>query len=99
MATALNIKRKNIDLPLDTLQKLSFMAVSQGKSLKNFIETILITKANSVSIDITENPSPSGDAWFNDPNNIKEVNEGILQHKEGKTKAHTLDEIKTMLGA
>ena len=44
MATSLNIKRKNIDLPVDTLQKLSIMAVAQGKSLKNFIETVLISK-------------------------------------------------------
>ena len=57
MATAINIKRKNIDLPVDTLQKLSIMAVAQGKSLKNFIETILITKANSVSIEVSENPT------------------------------------------
>lgn len=59
MATALNIKRKNIDLPVDTLQKLSIMAVAQGKSLKNFIETILIAKANAVAIEVDENPSPS----------------------------------------
>ncbi len=67
MATALNIKRKNIDLPVDTLQKLSIMAVAQGKSLKNFIETILISKANTVAVEVSENPSPSGDPWFNDP--------------------------------
>ena len=66
MATSLNIKRKNIDLPVDTLQKLSIMAVAQGKSLKNFIETLLISKANSVAIEVSENPSPSGDPWFND---------------------------------
>ena len=38
-------KRKNIDLPIDTLQKLSIMAASQGKSLKAFIEGLLISKA------------------------------------------------------
>lgn len=85
MATALNIKRKNIDLPVDTLQKLSIMAVAQGRSLKNFIETILINKANSISIEVSENPSPSGDPWFDDPENMAELNEGIRQYKEGKT--------------
>jgi hypothetical protein len=98
MATALNIKRKNIDLPVDTLQKLSIMAVAQGRSLKNYIETILINKANSVSVEVSENPSPSGDPWFDDPENLAELNEGIRQYKEGKTKAYTLDEIKAMLG-
>ena len=62
MATALNIKRKNIDLPVDTLQKLSIMAVAQGKSLKNFIETILIAKANTVAVEVSENPSQIGRA-------------------------------------
>ena len=37
-------KRKNIDLPIETLQKLSIMAASQGKSLKAFIEYILEMK-------------------------------------------------------
>ena len=45
MATALNIKRKNIDLPVETLQKLSVMAVAQGKSLKKYIEAVLISFA------------------------------------------------------
>lgn len=58
-ATALNIKRKNIDLPVETLQK-PIMAVAQGKSLKNFIETILISKADTINIEVSENPSPSG---------------------------------------
>lgn len=34
MATALNIKRKNIELPVETMQKLSIMAASAGLSLK-----------------------------------------------------------------
>ena len=84
MATALNIKRKNIDLPVDTLQKLSIMAVAQGKSLKNFIETILISKANTVAVEVSENPSPSGDPWFNDPENIASVNRGIEDIKSRK---------------
>lgn len=36
MATSAQLKRKNIDLPIDTLQKLSLMAVAQGKSLKAY---------------------------------------------------------------
>ena len=56
MSTALNIKRKNIDLPVDTLQKLSIMAVAQGKSLKKYIETVLISKANAINVEISENP-------------------------------------------
>ena len=98
MATAVNIKRKNIDLPVDTLQKLSIMAVAQGKSLKNFIETILISKADSVTIEVSENPSPSGDPWFDDPENMASVQRGIAEMKEGKGKAYSMDEIRDLLG-
>ncbi len=98
MATALNIKRKNIDLPVDVLQKLSIMAAAQGKSLKKYIETVLISKANSVSVEVSENPSPSGDPWFDAPENMAELDEAIRQHKEGKTVSYTMEEISKMLG-
>lgn len=98
MATALNIKRKNIDLPVDTLQKLSIMAASQGKSLKKFIETILISKANAVEVEVRENPSPSGDTWFDDPGNIASVKHGIADMKSGKSRAYSMEEIRELLG-
>jgi len=83
MAISLNIKRKNIDLPVDALQKLSIMAVAQGKSLKNFIETILIAKANSISVEVSENPLPSGDSRFENPENMASVRRGIAEPKAG----------------
>ena len=98
MATVLNVKRKNIDLPVDTLQKLSLMAVAQGKSLKNFIETILISKANAITVEVKENPSPSGDDWFNDPENMASVKRGMAEMKAGKGKAYTIEEIRGLLG-
>lgn len=98
MATALNIKRKNIDLPVETLQKLSIMAVAQGKSLKNYIETLLISKADSLTVEVNENPSPSGDAWFNDPENMASVRRGVEEMKAGKGRAYSMDEIRDLLG-
>ena len=77
MSTTINLKRKNIDLPADTLKKLSFMAVSQGKSLKAYIEQVLIAKASTINIKVNENPSPSNDEWFNDSKNIEEIQESI----------------------
>ena len=94
---ALQKKRKNIDLPVETLQKLSIMAASQGKSLKAFIENILITKADSISIEVTSNPSPSGDPWFDNPENLASVMRSIEESKQGKTKAYTIDEIRKLL--
>ncbi|QIU93417.1 hypothetical protein [Bacteroides faecium] len=99
MATiALEKKRKNIDLPVDTLQKLSIMAASQGKSLKAFIENILVAKANSISVEVSTNPSPSGDPWFDDSENMESVMRGIEDAKQGRTKAYSMDEIKNLLG-
>ena len=88
MATmAIEKKRKNIDLSVDTLKKLSIMAASQGKSVKAFIENILETKANSLSVEVSTNPSPSGDPWFDDPENMAEVEKRVKAHKEGKVKS------------
>lgn len=98
MATALNIKRKNIDLPADILRKLSIMAASTGKSLKKYIEETMIDKANSTNIAIYENPSPSGDPWFDDPENMASVNRGIAELKAGKGRAYSMDEIRELLG-
>ena len=96
--TGTTLRRKNIDLPVDTLQKLSLMAVAQGKSLKKYIESLLISKANSITIEVKESLTPSEDEWFLDPENIKEVKEGIRQMNNKETKSYSLTEIKSMLG-
>lgn len=94
MATALNLKRKNIDLPADILQKLSILAAAKGKSLKKYIETFLIELADNATVEINENPSPSGDPWFADPENIASVKRGIAEMKAGKGRAYSMDEIR-----
>ena len=88
MATiALQKKRKNIDLPVETLQKLSIMAAAQGKNLKAFIENLLIAKANdALQIEIS-NPSPSGDPYFANPANLAEIEQRAKDHREGKSRA------------
>ena len=58
MATALTLKRKNIDLPIEAWQKLSILAAANGMSLKKYVESILIDYANSINIDITKSPKP-----------------------------------------
>ncbi|MBT0810163.1 hypothetical protein KIH41_02565 [Litoribacter ruber] len=45
-----------------------------------------------------ENPSPSGDPYFENPNNIKSILEGIKEAKEGKTVKLTKEERKKLLG-
>ena len=45
------LKRKNIDLPVDTLKKLSLMAVAQGKSLKAYIDKWFDDPVNMESVN------------------------------------------------
>ena len=76
-------KRKKFDLPIETLQKLSIMAASQGKSLKSFIEGLLISKAETLKIEIS-NPSPSSDEYFTDSDNLAEIEKRVKAYKESK---------------
>lgn len=99
MATiVLEKKRKNIDLPVETLKKLSIMAASQGKSLKAFIENILIAKADTLDVQVSLNPSPSNDPWFDNPKNVAAVMRDIETAKQNPGKVYTLDEIGKLLG-
>ena len=102
MATmTLEKKRKNIDLPVDVLQRLSVLAAWQGKSLKAFIEHLLVVKANSISVEVLENPSPSGDSFFEDAENMAEISARVKAHKAGKTKSaiklKSAEEIKSFI--
>lgn len=74
------------------------MAVASGQSLKKFIESILIAKADSITVEVSENPSPSGDSWFNSSENINSVKQGIRDVEDGKCRAYSMDEIRRMLG-
>ena len=62
MATIALQKKFSLSLicPLKHYKKLSIMVASQGKSVKAFIEYILVSKADTLKIEIS-NPSPSGD--------------------------------------
>ena len=42
-------KRKNIDIPMDTFRNLSIKAAADGKSLKAFIEYLLIREAEAIN--------------------------------------------------
>ncbi|OJU48477.1 MAG: hypothetical protein BGN96_11700 [Bacteroidales bacterium 45-6] len=92
-------KRKNIDLPAEAFTKLSILASAQGKSLKAYIENLLISKADSLKIEISPNPSPSGDPWFDDPENLAIVKQGIEDIKRGDSKVFAMEEIEKLLGA
>ena len=62
-------KRKNIDIPIDTFRNLSIRAASEGRSLKSFIENLLVMEANTMSDEelyhfLVKN-RPQGDTYLN----------------------------------
>ncbi len=44
-----SLKRKLIDIPEETFRSLSIMAAAEGKSLKSYIENLLISEAKIIS--------------------------------------------------
>jgi len=63
-------KRKNIDIPIDTFRNLSIRAASEGRSLKSFIENLLVMESNSINDEklygyLVKN-KPQGDVYLNE---------------------------------
>jgi len=63
-------KRKNIDIPVDTFRNLSIRAVSEGRSLKSFIENLLVMEAHSMSDEelyaLLVKNKPQGNVYLNE---------------------------------
>lgn len=90
----IRLQRRNIDLPVEAIDRLSSMAMAHGKTLKSYIEQLLISKAGLAD----NNPSPSGDEWYNDSENIAMVKEGMAQVEKGLATPCSDAEIKELLG-
>lgn len=75
---------------METLQKLSIMAAAQGKSVKAFIENLLLAKAEAFCIEVSTTPSPSGDPYFADTTNLAEVEERVKTFNDGQKATVTL---------
>jgi hypothetical protein len=63
-------KRKNIDIPLDTFRNLSIKAAADGRSLKAFIEHLLIVEAKTISDEALyqylNETMPDGNVYLNE---------------------------------
>jgi predicted CopG family antitoxin len=63
-------KKKNIDIPINIFQNLSMRAVSEGKSLKSYIENLLVMEANTMTDEelyhyLVKN-KPQGNVYLNE---------------------------------
>lgn len=61
-------------------------------SLKKYIEGVLLDKAKMKS------PSPSGDSWFDNPENMRLVKQGMQDIEQGKCVRYTQADFKTKFG-
>ncbi len=66
-------------------------------SFKKNIEEPMTERETSVNVTGYENPSPSRDPWFDDPENIAIVMRGIEDVKAGRWSEITTDEIRKMI--
>ena len=55
------------------------------------------TRKQKVSTN-PDNPSPSGDPWFDDPENMAMLREAIAEAKKGGGREYSLQEIDQLLG-
>ena len=86
------MKRESIDLPADVMDRLAEMALQSGKTLKTYMEGVLVRKASE------SNPSPSTDSWFDDEENMRIVRSGIRSLETDGGKIYTSAELKQRLG-
>ena len=70
MDTVVEKKRKNIDIPMPAFRTLSIRAVAEGRSLKAFIENLLVMEANAMSDEelyrFLSEKKPQGAVYLNE---------------------------------
>jgi len=70
------------------------MAFNERIALKSKKGVIELTPSK----EITLNPSPSGDPWFDNPHNMAELNRAIAELRSGKSVTIPWEEAKKQLG-
>lgn len=57
-----------------------------------------VSAKETLNVETSTSPSPSGDTWFDDPENMASVMRGIEDAEQGRKKAYTMDELRNLLG-
>ena len=73
------MKRKLIDLDLETQRRLSILASANGMSLKKYIEYILFQHGNDHSITIEKEMKKKKNASKNQLSILDEINKQVTQ--------------------
>jgi|LSQX01.1.fsa_nt_gb hypothetical protein len=78
----------------NNISKYMKMAFTEKIAVKSKDGIIELTPNKEIRV----NPSPSNDSYFEDPQNIKAIEQGIADVKAGRVTSVSLDDIKLMLG-
>ena len=74
-------------------------AATRGVSLSEAVEQAIANLPQGERTSpMTDNPSPSGDPWWDDPQNVAKVDRALEQKRQGLGKVCTREEIRQMLG-
>lgn len=68
------------------------------KIIKAFLKAIEIPFEKLKDKSLPQNPSPSGDPWFDNPENLAMVEKGFEDVKAGRVQEVTLEDVKKLLG-
>lgn len=88
----------SLELPLGTVEKLSALALADGKNMRSYIENLLNLHAEREQLKFREHPSPSGDEWWTAHKNCAMVHDGIEDMNSGRLTPYSVDDIKMKLG-
>lgn len=73
-------------------------ATTCGVSLSEAVERAISSMHQRMEAARRNNPSPSGDPWWNDPENVAKVDRALEQQRQGLGKIITREEIPQLLG-
>lgn len=82
-----------ITFDADTVRQLQDRATRLKRELNTLIEEIL-----RLYLLPSFNPSPSGDPWFDDPENMAIFLRGVEEERQGLSTEHTIEELREMIG-
>ena len=96
--TIMQTQQEVIDIPVAIVRKLSVAARLQGKTLKSVIENLVVSGAEALENELQGHPSPGKDPWFDNPENMAIVKQGIKDAEDGNSRVFSLSELKDMCG-
>lgn len=88
----------SLELPVGTVERLSALALADGKNLRSYIENLLNLHAELEALSFCEHPSPSGDDWWMVHKNCATVHDGIEDMNTGNLTIYSVEDIKAKLG-